>query len=560
MRVTIGQINTTNGDYEANVAGIIHAIEQGKRDRADLVVLPEVAVQGYTSLDWFLDRDVVREALEPLAEIIEATAGITAIVGTVRPSTFPTGRKLHNSAAIIRDKQLLGFEDKTLLPEYDVFDDPRYFEPARERRLFNLEDCKLGVAVCEDFWNDKTFWKDRLYANDPADELIELGAEVLVSINASPFNKGKMGQRCAMVSHRAKAARLPVIFVNLVGGNDGVIFDGASIVADCEGKIILQAPPFEEFIGTVDLDCSVKDEYCLPGDDVETIRRALVLGIHDYARKNRFTTAVLGLSGGVDSAIVAALACDALGPENVLAVMMPSPYSSRSSIEDSIELVRRLGMKSIEHPITAAFEVLLEELNLPAPIEGASSAAVENLQSRLRGNILMTISNAEGRLLLSTGNKSELALGYCTLYGDTNGGLAVIGDVLKTEVYALARDFNRRREIIPRSIIEKRPSAELAPGQFDDQSLPPYDKLDQMLMMYFEQKATPEEIIAAGSDPDLVYEVLNRVESPVNEFKRRQLPPTLIISRNAIGIGRRRPVTHHYRRRPEETVKELGLV
>jgi NAD+ synthase (glutamine-hydrolysing) len=548
MRVTIGQINTTNGDYAGNTASIIRAIERGRKDASDLVVVPEACVQGYTSLDWFLDRDVARCALQPLEEIIAATAGLTAIVGTVRPNDLATGRRLYNSAAIIRDQKLIGFADKTLLPEYDVFDDPRYFEPARERHLFNVNDCKLGVAVCEDFWNDKTFWKDRLYPHDPADELIELGAQVLISINASPFNKGKMGQRCAMVSHRAKMADIPIVFVNLVGGNDGIIFDGASIVSDCEGKIILQAPPFEEFFGTVDLDCGVADERCLPGDDVETIRSALVLGIHDYARKNRFTTAVLGLSGGIDSAVVAALACEALGAENVLSVMMPSPYSSRSSVDDSLELGRRLGMKVIERPITKAFEVLLKELDLPPATSESSSHATENLQSRLRGNILMTFSNAEGRLLLSTGNKSELALGYCTLYGDTNGGLAVIGDVLKTEVYSLARHLNRDSEIIPVSIIEKRPSAELAPGQFDDQSLPPYDELDPILKMYFEQKATPEEIIAAGNDPTMVYDILNRVESPANEFKRRQLPPTLIISRNAIGIGRRRPVTHCYRR------------
>ncbi len=548
MRVTIGQINTTNGDYEGNTASIIRAIERGRKDASDLVVLPEACVQGYTSLDWFLDRDVARCVLEPLEKITAATAGLTAIVGTVRPNDLATGRRLFNSAAIIRDQQLIGFADKTLLPEYDVFDDPRYFEPARERHLFTLNSCKLGVAVCEDFWNDKTFWKDRLYAHDPADELIEMGAQVLVSINASPFNQGKMGQRCAMVSHRAKTANLPIVFVNLVGGNDGVIFDGASIISDCEGKIILQAPPFEEFFGTVDLDCGVADERCLPGDDIETIRSALVLGIHDYARKNRFTTAVLGLSGGIDSAVVAALACEALGAENVLSVMMPSPYSSRSSVDDSLELGRRLGMKVIERPITKAFEVLLKELDLPPASAESSSRATENLQSRLRGNILMTFSNAEGRILLSTGNKSELALGYCTLYGDTNGGLAVIGDVLKTEVYSLARHLNQEREIIPAAIIEKRPSAELAPGQFDDQSLPPYDQLDPILKMYFEQKAMPEEIIAGGNDSNMVYDILNRVESPANEFKRRQLPPTLIISRNAIGIGRRRPVTHRYRR------------
>jgi NAD+ synthase (glutamine-hydrolysing) len=552
MRVTIGQINTTNGDYENNTAAIIRAIEHARNDDSDIVVLPEAAIQGYTSLDWFLDRDVARCALQPLEKIIEATKGLTAIVGTIRPNDLPTGRRLYNSAAIIRDQKLIGFADKTLLPEYDVFDDPRYFEPSRERRLFTAGDCKLGVAVCEDFWNDKTFWKERLYHQDPADELIAMGAEILLSINASPFNKGKMGQRCAMVSHRAKTSKLPIVFVNLVGGNDGIIFDGASIVADCEGKIILQAPPFEEFFGTVDLECGVADSRCLPGDDMETVRSALVLGIRDYARKNRFSKAVLGLSGGLDSAVVAALACEALGAENVLSVMMPSPYSSRSSIDDSVELGRRLGMKVIEHPISKPFEVMLDELKLPPPATGNGSHATENLQSRLRGNILMTISNNEDRLLLSTGNKSELALGYCTLYGDTNGGLAVIGDVLKTEVYALARHLNSDHEMIPRSIIEKRPSAELAPGQFDDQSLPPYDKLDPILQMYFEDKATPEEIVAAGNDSALVYDILNRAESPANEFKRRQLPPTLIISRNAIGIGRRRPVTHRYRRDPSK--------
>jgi NAD+ synthase (glutamine-hydrolysing) len=548
MRVTIGQINTINGDFDSNTAGIIRAIEQAKRENSNLVVLPETCIQGYTSLDWFLDRDVQRCALEPLQKIIDATKGITAIVGTVRPSELSTGRRLYNSAAVIRDQKLLGFADKTLLPEYDVFDDPRYFQPSSERHLFPLAEHKLGVAVCEDFWNDKTFWRERLYAHDPADELIELGAEVLISINASPFNKGKMGQRCAMVSHRALMAKIPIVFVNLVGGNDGIIFDGASIVSDARGKIVLQAPPFEEFIGSVDLDCDVADKRCLPGDDIETIHDALILGIRDYARKNGFKRAVIGLSGGIDSTVVAVLACKAIGAENVLSVMMPSPYSSRSSVDDSVELGRRLGMPVVEHSISNAYEVLLKQMNLPAPAVENKSTAAENLQSRLRGNILMTISNAEGRLLLSTGNKSELALGYCTLYGDTNGGLAVIGDVLKTEVYALANYLNKDAEVIPESIISKRPSAELAPGQFDDQSLPPYDQLDRVLRLYFEKKATPKEIVETGFEPLFVQDILNRVESPANEFKRRQLPPTLIISRNAIGIGRRRPVTHHYRR------------
>lgn len=551
MRVTIGQINTTNGDYEGNVGRILQAIDQAKTEKSDLIVFPEITIQGYTSHDWFLDPDVVRSALAPLDQIIAATEGLTAIVGTVRPTEQPTGRKLFNSAAVIRNQKLLGFADKTLLPEYDVFDDPRYFEPGREHHLFNIDETKVGVAICEDFWNDKTFWRQRLYQNDPAQELIELQPGLLVSINASPFNKGKMAVRCEMVSHRARSANLPIIFVNLIGGNDGVIFDGASIISDASGKIIMQAPPFEEFVGTVDLDCGIPDARCLPGDDIETIRSALVLGIRDYARKNNFTTAVIGLSGGIDSALVVALAAEALGGENVLAVTMPSPYSSRGSVDDSLDLARRLGIKIIERPIGEAFHTLRNELGLPEPDvtnKTAAERAVENLQSRLRGNILMTISNAENRLLLSTGNKSELALGYCTLYGDTNGGLAVIGDVLKTEVYQLARTYNREREVIPEAIITKPPSAELAPGQLDEQSLPPYEKLDPILKLYFEHKASPEEIISAGHDPNLVYEILNRVESPANEFKRRQLPPTLIISRNAIGIGRRRPIAHRYRR------------
>ena len=562
MRVTIGQINTTNGDFEGNVARILKAIEQAKRDSSDLIVFPEVTIQGYTSFDWFLDPDVIRSALDPLDKIIQATEGLTAIVGTVRRNDRETGRKLYNSAAVISDRKLLGFADKTLLPEYDVFDDPRYFEPAHERRLFNLDQTKMGIAVCEDFWNDKTFWKQRLYPNDPAQELIELGAQLLVSINASPFNKGKMGVRCEMVSHRARMANLPIVFVNLVGGNDGVIFDGASIISDATGRIILQAPPFEEFVETVDLDCGVADSRCLPGDDIETIRSALVLGIRDYAQKNNFNRVVLGLSGGIDSAVVAALAAEAVGGDNVLAVTMPSPYSSQGSIDDSIELSLRLGIECRTKPISDAFHVLRNELELPEPSiksKAAIERAVENLQSRLRGNILMTISNAQNRLLLSTGNKSELALGYCTLYGDTNGGLAVIGDVLKTEVYGLARNYNRERELIPGSIINKPPSAELAPGQFDEQSLPPYEKLDPILELYFEQKQSPEEIIAAGHEADLVYEILNRVESPANEFKRRQLPPTLIISRNAIGIGRRRPIAHRYRRVPATQVKSKSF-
>ncbi len=550
MKITIGQINTTNGDLEGNVQKILSAIETAKVQGSDLIVFPEVATHGYTSQDWFQDRDIIEHALDPLKQIIPATVGITAIVGTIRPNIETDGRRLYNVAAVISDGKLLGFAEKTLLPEYDVFDDPRYFEPGDHRRIFDVNGIKLGVVVCEDFWNDKTFWKERLYESDPTDEVIAMGADVIVSINASPYNKGKIKLRCDMVAHRSKLQKKPIVFVNLVGGNDGIIFDGASLIADEEGDIILQATAFEEFVETVELDVRKPDARGITGNEIESIRRALVLGIRDYAQKNGFKQTVLGLSGGIDSALVAALAAEAIGPENLLCVMMPSPFSSEGSIKDSEELVRNLGCQSRIEPISDTFEILLKQMDLHRPTRGGESLAAENMQSRLRGVILMAISNAEGRLLLSTGNKSELAVGYCTLYGDTNGGLAVLGDVLKTEVWQIARHINERagREIIPNKIIDKNPSAELAPNQFDQDSLPPYELMDPVLKLYFEQKAAPTEIIAAGNEPDLVYSILNKVENPANEFKRRQLPPTLIISKNAIGVGRRRPITHKYRR------------
>lgn len=551
MKVTIAQINTTNGDIDGNVGKIIAAIEQARAEGSELIVFPEVVTHGYTSQDWFQDHDIIENALEPLARIIPATKGITAIVGTIRPNTHEDGKRLFNCAAVIHDSELVGFADKTLLPEYDVFDDPRYFEPSDVRQVFDVGGRKLGVVVCEDFWNDKTFWSDRLYDVDPTDEVIADGAELVVSLNASPFNKGKIQVRCNMVAHRAKRAKRPVVFVNLVGGNDGIVFDGASLIADEEGDIILQAPAFEEFVGTVELDVRKPDARGITGNELESVRQALVLGIRDYAAKNGFSKAVLGLSGGIDSALVAALACEALGAENVLCVMMPSAFSSEGSVSDSESLVRNLGCASRLEPIRDAFDALAGQLHLDKPTRGGENLAAENMQSRLRGVILMAISNADGRLLLSTGNKSELAVGYCTLYGDTNGGLAVLGDVLKTEVWDLARHMNETegRELIPSAIIEKKPSAELAPNQFDQDSLPPYEAMDPILKMYFEGKSSPAEIVAAGFERTLVYEILNRVEHPSNEFKRRQLPPPIIISKNAIGVGRRRPVTHKYRRK-----------
>lgn len=556
MKVTIGQINTINGDIEGNVAKIWQAIEKAKTDGSDLIVFPEVCIHGYTSQDWFQDRDIIENALEPLEQIIPATVGITAVIGTIRPNEDNDGRRLYNSAAVISNGELIRFVDKSLLPEYDVFDDPRYFEPNENPDgivEITTRDGKrhhIGVVVCEDFWNDKTFWSDRLYDNDPTEIVIQRGAEIIIAINASPYNKGKIKLRCDMVSHRAKLAKTPIIFVNLIGGNDGIIFDGASLVADSEGDIILQAPAFEEFVETVEVNDALPDARGITGGEIESVRQALVLGIRDYARKNNFKKAVLGLSGGIDSALVAALTAEAIGAENLLCVMMPSPFSSEGSVKDSEELIKNLGCEGRIEPISGTFEVLLKQIDLHKPTKGGDSLAAENMQSRLRGVILMAISNAEGRLLVSTGNKSELAVGYCTLYGDTNGGLAVLGDVLKTEVWKVSRHINESagREIIPNAIIDKKPSAELAPNQFDQDSLPPYELMDPILEQYFENKLSPKEIIERGSEAKLVYEILNKVEHPSNEFKRQQLPPAIIISKNAIGVGRRRPITHKYKR------------
>src|SRR6188768_303372 len=340
MKVTIGQINTTNGDLEGNIAKIVAVIEKARSDGSDLVVFPELTTHGYTSQDWFQDADIISHALEPLERIIPATKGITAVVGTIRPNEDKDGRRLYNCAAVINDGQLLGFADKTLLPEYDVFDDPRYFEPSGGRRIYEINGLKLGVVVCEDFWNDKTFWRARLYENDPTDEVIAMGADVIVSVNASPYNKGKIRLRCDMVAHRAKQQKVPIVFVNLIGGNDGIIFDGASLIADEEGDIILQAPAFEEFVETVELDVRKPDSRGITGGEIQSIHDALVLGIRDYAGKNGFTKAVIGLSGGIDSTLVAALAAEALGPENLLCVMMPSPFSSEGSVTDSEALIR----------------------------------------------------------------------------------------------------------------------------------------------------------------------------------------------------------------------------
>ena len=561
MKVTIAQINTTNGDLDGNVRKILDAIEKARADGSDLVVLPELATHGYTSQDWFQDPDIIRDCEGPLKKIIPATKGIAAIVGTIRKNEDNDGRRLFNAAAVMEDGRLLGYADKTLLPEYDVFDDPRYFEPADSRSLYELRGTKVGVAVCEDFWNDKTFWEDRLYESDPTDELIAMGAELIVTVNASPFNKGKIQTRCDMVAHRAETESIPIVFVNLVGGNDGIIFDGASLIADEEGDIILQAKAFEEFVETVELDVRKPDARGITGSEIETVRRALVLGVRDYAQKNGFSRAVLGLSGGIDSALVAALASEALGPKNVLCVMMPSGFSSEGSIRDSKKLVENFGLDSRVEPITPAFEALLDQLEFSKPERGGENLAAENMQSRIRGVILMAISNAEGRLVLATGNKSELAVGYCTLYGDTNGGLAVIGDVLKTEAYAIAERINESagKDMIPREIIEKEPSAELAPDQFDSDSLPAYEVMDPILQLYFENKMAPKEIVASGHDPELVFSLLNKVESPANEFKRRQLPPTLIVSKNAIGVGRRRPVTHKYKRHNPKAKQTRGV-
>jgi NAD+ synthase/NAD+ synthase (glutamine-hydrolysing) len=542
VKIALAQINPTVGDFDGNARKILDFTARAEQGGAGLVLFPELAVCGYPPADLLEKPAFVARAGQVIEEIAARTADgkIAIICGYVTPAHRGTGKHVMNSAALLRNGRVAFVQSKMLLPFYDVFDEQRYFAPAQHQRLVGIEGEQVALTICEDAWNDKSFWENRLYNVDPVEELMRGGGSLVLNISASPYWHGKLRTRREMLSAIARHHCKPVIMVNQVGGNDSLVFDGSSLAMGRNGEVIAQAKSFEEDLVFVDTESLVGDIHAQPQFEDEAIYRALVLGTRDYVRKCGFSKVVIGLSGGIDSALVAAIAAEALGPENVLTLGMPSPYSSPGSIDDSRHLAENLGVRFEVLPISALFDQYNQTL---APLFAGCKPDMteENLQARIRGALLMAASNKFNSLVLTTGNKSEMSTGYCTLYGDMVGALAVIGDVFKTRVYALCRYINREREVIPMAILEKPPSAELRPDQKDTDSLPPYDVLDPILEAYVERYETPEAIAAAHHfDLELVRRVVRLVER--SEYKRQQAAPVLKVTCKAFGMGRRFPI------------------
>lgn len=540
LRLALLQINPTAGDLEGNAALIIRGARAAQAQGADLAVTPELALMGYLPRDLLMNQGFVRRGCQMLGRIAaELASAPPLLVGVAMPNPEEMGRPLFNSAVLLQDGAVGPAFHKTLLPTYDVFDEDRYFEPARGPFILELKGRRLGISICEDVWNDRDFWKRRRYHHDPIEDLAQAGAEAILNLSASPFTAGKQVFREQMLGHMAQKHGVPIAYVNQVGGNDDLIFDGRSAAFDGQGRLFARAKGFAEDVLIVDLDSATgalaEDDFTLEAE----IWNALVLGVRDYARKTRFRKVLLGLSGGIDSALTAAIAAEAMGRENVLGVMMPSRYSSEGSVDDSAELARNLGIQTLTLPISCIMDVY--DSTLKDAFRGYSpDVTEENIQSRIRGNLLMALSNKYGSLLLTTGNKSELAVGYCTLYGDMNGGLAVIADLPKMMVYRVSSWRNQRKPDIPEAILTKAPSAELRPNQTDQDSLPPYELLDQILELHVEQCQSAEEIIAQGFDEPTVRRVLRLVR--MAEFKRKQAAPGLKVTSRAFGTGWRMPI------------------
>ncbi len=551
MIIALAQLNPIIGDLKGNATKITSFIEKARAAGAQLVIFPEMAVPGYPPKDLLLKPSFVQQTVETTEKLAaHAKDGISVMVGYVRPNPNPIGRRLHNSIALLQDGKLEASFDKALLPTYDVFDEHRYFEPNSENNTVNLwlgqRSVRFGVTICEDLWNDERVLERRLYHQNPLEAVYSEGAEIVINASASPFVAEKQSLRRKLLGGQAVATGLPLILVNQVGGNDELIFDGGSCVFDSKGRIVAQAKSFQEDLLIVDfddLDAARRepDQKLIP-----SVWDALVLGTRDYVQKCGFKNVVLGLSGGIDSALTAAIAVDALGKEHVYGVAMPSRYSSDHSLTDAKILAENLGIdfKTIPiEPMHASFEEHLTPF-----FDGrAPDITEENIQARIRGGILMALSNKFGWLLLTTGNKSELAVGYCTLYGDMCGGLAVISDVPKTMVYELCRHKNARegRKLIPESTLTKPPSAELRPDQHDQQSLPEYDVLDEILYAYVEMEESAEDLIARGHDEAVVRDVIRKVD--FNEYKRKQAATGLKVTSRAFGVGRRMPIAAKWR-------------
>ncbi len=551
MRIYIGQINPTVGALQANAELIRRAYDDGVEAGAEVVMVPELAVTGYPPLD-LLDREVfITAALQVRDSLASMTGDVPLVFGCITRNESWCGKPLHNSAIVARNGRIILQQDKSLLPTYDVFDELRYFEPGRSVGVVDIAGRRAGIAICEDFWFDDEILGTKLYCRNPVDELARQGAEVIFNISASPFNAGKRLSRYELFSRIARRYGIPLVYVNQVGGNDELLFDGSSIVIDREGRTIFCSPAFEEDRRLVELDGTPCQSALALGED-EEIGLALILGLRDYIRKCGFMDVVVGLSGGIDSAVTAAIAVEALGREHVTGIAMPSHFSSQGSIDDARALAQNLGIafhlvpiQPLYAPYEKAFDGLFGDQRF--------DITNENVQARIRGNILMAWSNRTGAMVVSTGNKSEMAVGYCTLYGDMAGGLALLGDVYKTMVYRVARWLNRNGAVIPEASITKPPSAELRPNQTDQDSLPPYETLDEILKLYIEEWMEIDEIAASGFDRELVARILKLVDT--NEFKRRQAAPTIRVSNKAFGSGRQMPIAQRWRREPARNVR-----
>jgi NAD+ synthase (glutamine-hydrolysing) len=541
VKIALAQINPTVGDFTGNLEKIISAARRAAEQNARLAVLPELAICGYPPADFLEKPSFLARCREAVQELAEATRALptAVLVGVALPAPPDAGKPAVNAAVLLDCGHVLLEQHKRLLPFYDVFDEQRYFLPSAAQKVVELDNLRIAISICEDAWNDKNFWPRRLYAFDPLEELMRQNPAIHINLSASPFWHSKRRLRRQMLSSISNRDGIPVVMCNQVGGNDSLIFDGSSMCLNAHGDLVAQAKSFEE-------DLVVFDPFCSPAvpepedDDTEAAYRALVTGTRDYVRKCGFSKVAIGLSGGIDSALVAAIAAEALGKENVLTIGMPSPYSSKGSIDDSRALAANLGIRFELIGISDLFGDYTKALE---PLFKGTQAglAEENLQARIRGNLLMAVSNKFGSLVLTTGNKSEMAVGYCTLYGDMVGALAVIGDLVKTRVYAICRWLNREREIIPHAIIEKPPSAELRPDQKDTDSLPPYETLDPILEAYVERYETPECIAEKHGFPlELVQQVVRLVER--SEYKRQQAAPVLKVTSKSFGMGRRFPI------------------
>jgi len=540
MKIAIAQYNPKVGDLNGNISKTIEYIEKAKEKECDLVVFPELSITGYPPRDLLLRDDFLKACDRALEEIMPYTQGIGVIVGTVIDDG--NGFLLHNSALLIHDGRIIGRVDKSLLPNYDVFEEARYFLPSKQVKCIEFKGMRLGISICEDIWNDKDIFGHERYSRNILDELYAHNPDIFINLSASPYHYQKHEIRKEMLAHYTKKYGIPFIYVNQIGGNDELIFDGSSMVYDAEGQLILHGKTFEEDMIIYDTEKSYPG---LPDwkEDISWMYRGLVYGVRDYFHKNGFSKALLGLSGGIDSALVACIAAEALGRKNVLGVMMPSRYTSQESKDDARQLANNLGIEYREITIENLFDDYIGIFNPKGEIHG--DLAEENIQARIRGSLLMFIANREGRVLLCPSNKSEIAVGYSTLYGDSCGGIAVIGDILKTEVYELCRYVNRDIEIIPNNIITKAPSAELREDQKDEDSLPPYSILDKVLKMYIEERVPLEEIINKGYDRQTVYRIINMIDRA--EYKRRQIPPIIKLSDGDFGMGRRHPMVHGFR-------------